>query len=272
MLAGPAVAELAASCSGLTVLVTSRSALNVRGEREVSLQPHLVRSTSGSSVAPAAVVLFCERAEAVGTDLGGTTAPSLAAEICARLDGLPLAIELAAARTRHMPLADLLRNLDHRLDLLVGGARDLPARQQAMRTTLDWSYALLDAPQMSLFRGLSVFRGSFGQEAAQAVAALRAHHEERGLVAALSALVDASLLAVQAGSSLLNLGTALVRAGRTAESSGLFARPVDLSGARRPALHRPHPDPAGIRRPGGWPARRGSRADRPGDAALGADR
>lgn len=199
--AGPAIAGLAASCPGLTVLVTSRSALNVRGEREVPLQPLPVRSTSGRSVAPAAVELFCERAKAVGADLGGTAVPSLAAEICARLDGLPLAIELAAARTRHMPLAELLVNLDHRLDLLVGGARDLPARQQAMRTALDWSYALLDGPQMSLFRGLSVFRGSFGQEAAEAVAASGARRDDRGLLAALSALVDASLLAVRPGSS-----------------------------------------------------------------------
>jgi predicted ATPase/transcriptional regulator with XRE-family HTH domain len=199
--AGPVIAELAASCPGLTVLVTSRSALNVRGEREVPLQPLPVRPASGSSPVPAAVELFCERAEAVGADLGGTAVPSLAAQICARLDGLPLAIELAAARTRHMPLADLLVNLDHRLDLLVGGARDLPARQQAMRTALDWSYALLDGPQMNLFRGLSVFRGSFGQEAARAVAAAGAHHDDRGPIAALSALVDASLLAVQPGSS-----------------------------------------------------------------------
>src|SRR5205814_1282338 len=83
------------------------------------------------------------------------------AEICARLDGLPLAIELAAARTRHMPVTELLDHLGHRLDLLVGGGRDLPARQQAMRTALDWSHALLDGPQMRLFRGLSVFGGGF---------------------------------------------------------------------------------------------------------------
>jgi predicted ATPase len=196
--AGPAIAELAASCAGLTVLVASRTALNLRGERQVPLRPLAVRATVGGQTAPA-VELFAERAQAVAADLAGPAARDAADGICARLDGLPLAIELAAARTRHMPVAELLANLDHRLDLLAGGARDLPARQRAMRSALDWSYALLDGPQMRLFRGLSVFGGSFGQEAAQAVAS--GADGEQTLISTLSALVDASLVTVQSGVS-----------------------------------------------------------------------
>jgi predicted ATPase/transcriptional regulator with XRE-family HTH domain len=198
--AGPAIAGLAASCPGLTVLVTSRSWLNVRGEQQVPLQPLPVRTTAGDNRAPA-VELFVERAQAVAAGLAGTATLDAAAEICARLDGLPLAIELAAARTRHMPVTELLANLGHRLDLLVGGARDLPARQQAMRAALDWSHALLDGPQMRLFRGLSVFVGGFGREAAQAVSATEVDDGGQALIAALSALADASLITVQAGVS-----------------------------------------------------------------------
>lgn len=198
--AGPAIAELAAGCPGLTVLVTSRTALNVRGERQVRLQPLAVRIAAGDQTAPA-VELFVERAQAVAADLEGAAGLGAVAEICSRLDGLPLAVELAAARTRHMPVTELLANLDHRLDLLVGGARDLPARQQAMRTALDWSHALLDGPQMRLFRGLSVFWGSFGREAAQAVTAATASDGEPAPISTLSSLVDASLVTVQSGVS-----------------------------------------------------------------------
>jgi predicted ATPase/transcriptional regulator with XRE-family HTH domain len=196
--AGPAIADLAASCPALTVLVTSRTGLNVRGEQQVPLQPLPVRTTAGDNGAPA-VELFVERAQAVAADLAGAEALDAAAEVCARLDGLPLAIELAAARTRHMPVTELLDDLGHRLDLLVGGGRDLPARQQAMRTALDWSHALLDGPQMRLFRGLSVFGGGFGREAAQAVAA--GADDEQALISTLSALADASLVIVQSGVS-----------------------------------------------------------------------
>ncbi len=199
LLAGSAIAELAADCPGLTVLVTSRTALNIRGERQVPLQPLPVRTTAGDQSTPAAVQLFVERAQAAATDLAGAHALDAAAEICTRLDGLPLAIELAAARTRHMPVTELLDDLGHSLDLLVGGARDLPVRQQAMRTALDWSYALLDGPQTRLFRGLSVFGGGFGREAAQAVAA--GADNEPALIATLSALADASLVTVQSGVS-----------------------------------------------------------------------
>jgi predicted ATPase/transcriptional regulator with XRE-family HTH domain len=197
--AGPAIADLAASCPALTVLVTSRTGLNVRGEQQVPLQPLPVRITAGDNRPPAAVELFAERAQAVAADLAGAEALDAAAEVCARLDGLPLAIELAAARTRHMPVTELRANLGHRLDLLVGGARDLPARQQAMRTALDWSHALLDGPQMRVFRGLSVFGGSFSREAAQAVTA--GADNEPALIATLSALADASLVTVQTGVS-----------------------------------------------------------------------
>jgi tetratricopeptide (TPR) repeat protein len=113
--------------------------------------------------------------------------------ICERLDGLPLAIELAAARTRHLSPANLLRQLEHCLDPLVGGARDLPARHQTMRAALDWSYDLLDEPQSRLFRALSVFRGGVGLDAAAEVAGVGL---ERAL-ALVSALVDASLVVLE---------------------------------------------------------------------------
>jgi predicted ATPase len=196
--AGPAIADLAASCPGLAVIVTSRTALNVRSERQVRLQPLAIRATTADAGPPAAIQLFTERAQAISADHAGSAAQDIAAQICARLDGLPLAIELAAARTRHMPVTELLANLGQRLDLLVGGARDLPARQQTMRTALDWSHGLLDRPQMRLFRGLSVFGESFGHEAAQAISP---GSEGEPVISTLSALVDASLVAVHPGAS-----------------------------------------------------------------------
>ncbi|MDQ3344763.1 MAG: helix-turn-helix domain-containing protein [Actinomycetota bacterium] len=192
---GPVIGELLAACPGLTALVTSRTPLHLRGEWQVPVQPLAVRIEAGESAEAPAVELFLERAAAVEPAFESTPdARALVSYICSRLDGLPLAIELAAARVRHMPLATLRTQLDHRLDALVGGARDLPLRQQTMRATMDWSYALLDAPEMRLFRGLAAFRGGFGKDAAAAMIQSAESLGTPDVMPALSALVDASLV------------------------------------------------------------------------------
>jgi predicted ATPase/DNA-binding XRE family transcriptional regulator len=154
--------DLLAACPGLAVVVTSRVALRVRGERELRVPP-----LAGSPAAE----LFRERASAMGVRLpdGGADADAVA-EICRRLDGLPLAIELAAARVALLPPAALLARLERRLPLLVAGPHDLPARQRTMRDAVAWSYDLLEDAERRLFRLLCVFAGGFTLEAATAVA------------------------------------------------------------------------------------------------------
>jgi tetratricopeptide (TPR) repeat protein len=146
------------------------------------------------------VELFLERAAAVGADIP-VTPENLAVlgEICSRLDGLPLAIELAASRVKHMSIGQLNIHLDHRLQPLVGGARDLPPRQQTMRGALDWSYALLGAPEMSLFRSLSVLRGSFGLDAVNWLTSSSGAPGGPDALTALSNLVDSSLVQAETG-------------------------------------------------------------------------
>jgi len=171
----PVVGDLLGSCPELKVLVTSRIPLRLYGEKEYPVPPlelpdpvrlpPLERLTQYE-----AVRLFVERAMAVKPDFGVTNenAPAVA-EICARLDGLPLAIELAAARTKLLPPEALLSRLGNRLKLLTGGARNLPARQQTLRGTIDWSYDLLDEDEKSLFGGLSVFAGGSTLEAIEEI-------------------------------------------------------------------------------------------------------
>ena len=169
------VAELLAAAPALTVLVTSRVPLHVQGEHE-RLVPPLTLPTNGDQPliehlsTSEAVRLFIERARAVKPDFEVTNAnvPTIAA-ICARLDGFPLAIELAAARTKFLGPQALLARLDSRLHLLTSGARDLPARQQTLRNTIDWSYTLLHAAEQTLFRRLAVFVGGCDVEAVTAV-------------------------------------------------------------------------------------------------------
>ncbi len=151
------VVDLVASSGALTVLVTSRAALHVRGEHEVALRPLDLPDEAGVGHigdlgAYSAVALFMERVRAVKPDLrlDNDTAP-LVADICCRLDGLPLAIELAAARVKHVPLPALRDELGNRLRVLTRGARDLPARHQAMRDTVAWSYELLQPSEQRLF-------------------------------------------------------------------------------------------------------------------------
>ena len=163
--AAPAVAELLAACPGLTVLVTSRAVLHLAGEHDVPVPPLALPRPADARVvervgAEAAVRLFVARARAARPDFALTeaNAPAVAA-ICRRLDGLPLAVELAAAWTKVLSPAALLERLERRLPLLTGGARDQPVRHQTMRNAIAWSYDLLDAAEQASFRRLSVFVG-----------------------------------------------------------------------------------------------------------------
>jgi predicted ATPase/DNA-binding CsgD family transcriptional regulator len=171
--ASPAIAALLVQCASLGVLATSRAALAVRGEYIVPVEPLAVPVTSGSVAdlgRSPAVALFVDRARSArsGFALTPENAPTVAA-ICARLDGLPLAIELAAARVAMLPPAALLARLEHALPTLTGGARDLPARQRTMRDAIAWSHDLLIPEEQSLFRRLAVFAGGFTLEAAEAI-------------------------------------------------------------------------------------------------------
>ena len=196
--AAPVIGELLAAAPGLTLLVTSRSALRLNGEHEFPVQPlPTPASASDSQLARirhyASVQLFLERARAVAPAFELTSENANAvAEICRRLDGLPLAIELAAARVRLLPPRALLARLDDRLSLLTGGPRDLPERQRTLRNTLDWSFELLPDDEQRLFRRLSVFPGSFDLDAAEDVCG---DADRPGkVIDTLSALIDASLI------------------------------------------------------------------------------
>ena len=163
--AAPTVAELLGSATDLKILVTSRFVLHVYGERELSVPPLALpdRRTAPSAAHLAqfeAVRLFVDRAQAARADFALVDEnASAVAEICQRLDGLPLAIELAAARVRALPPRAMLQRMERRLPLLTGGARDLPARQQTLRGAIAWSYDLLEPDEQALFRRLAVFRG-----------------------------------------------------------------------------------------------------------------
>lgn len=193
--AAPLVAELLGACSELYILVTSREGLHVRGEREYLVPPLAVPTRTNRSLLESpwqspAVELFIDRAKAVKPDLKITNETiSLISEICSRLDGLPLAIELAAARIRYMPPSQLLVRLEHRLEFLTGGARDLPERQKTLRNTIVWSYDLLNEDEQELFRGLSIFVGGCTFVAAETVSG-----ESDSILDELSSLVDKSLL------------------------------------------------------------------------------
>jgi predicted ATPase/uncharacterized membrane protein len=169
------VAELLGAAPRLRVLVTSRAVLRVRAEREFEVQPLEVPSATEAPQPRAiertsAVALFVERAREVKPSFALTEANAVAvAGICRRLEGLPLAIELATARLRLLTAESLLARLDERLRLLTGGARDLPERQQTMRGTIRWSYDLLEEPEQAVLRRLAVFAGGCTLEAAEAV-------------------------------------------------------------------------------------------------------
>ncbi len=173
--AAPSLVELLTACPRLTLLVTSRETLHVRGEREFPVLPlalpdpqHLPDGETLSRYG--AIALFCERAREVQPtfELTAEQAPLITA-ICVRLDGLPLALELAAARLKLLSLPALLERLEHRLAVLTGGPRDLPARQHTLRDTIAWSYELLSQEEQRLFRLLSAFVGGCELSAVEAV-------------------------------------------------------------------------------------------------------
>jgi predicted ATPase len=202
----PLLAELLAAAPGLVVLVTSRTVLRLSGEHEF-LVPPLPVPPADAAPEPAdlrryaSVGLFVERAHAAapGFELTDANAGAVA-EICRRLDGLPLAIELAAARVRLLPPRALASRLDQRFSVLTGGARDLPERQRTLRNTLDWSYGLLSAGEQALFARLGVFAGPFSLPAAEAVCA---PGEGQGggpgqVMEMLGSLVESSLVGAEA--------------------------------------------------------------------------
>ncbi len=193
------VRELLDACPALKVLVTSRVVLHIYGEHEFPVPP-LPLPAPDAVATPAAlmdcpsIALFVQRAAAGRPDftLTARNADDVVA-ICRRLDGLPLAIELAAARVKILAPADLLARLERRLELLTGGARDLPERQQTLRGAIKWSYDLLTPAEQTLFRRLSLFAGGCTLEGAEAVCDTR---EDLGvdLLDGVAALVDSSLL------------------------------------------------------------------------------
>ncbi len=174
--AAPLVAELLTACPRLRTLVTSRSRLRVGGEHEYPVPPLRLPDRSANPAASdlertEAVALFVHRARAVLPDfaLDRTNADTVA-EICRQLDGLPLAIELAAARSKVLSPPALLARLTNRLELLTGGMRDVPARLRTMRDAIAWSYDLLDADERALFRRMAVFAGGWPLAAAEHLA------------------------------------------------------------------------------------------------------
>jgi predicted ATPase/transcriptional regulator with XRE-family HTH domain len=215
--AAPLIADLLAAGPRLAVLVTSRARLRLRGEREMPVPPLAVPAVGDSPVHldevtnTAAVRLFVDRAGEVqpGFVLTQENAEAVV-EICRRLDGLPLAIELAAARVKVLPPAELRLRLQQRLPLLSGGARDLPLRQQTMRDAIAWSYDLLLAEEQNLFRRLAVFAGGATLDAAEWVVggsawgvddgpAPTTQHPAPCILDLLASLVDQSLLRTSEG-------------------------------------------------------------------------
>jgi predicted ATPase/DNA-binding SARP family transcriptional activator len=179
--AAPSIARLLESAPRVKVIVTSRAPLRVAAEREVPVPP---------LADDEAAELFIARAQAADPNFALTEQNAGAvAELCARLDGLPLAIELAAARTKLLPPAALLSRLGNRLELLTGGRRDAPRHQQTLRMTLDWSYDLLDPDAQRLFAQLGVFAGGWTLPSAEAVCG-----GHSSVLEGLAALVDESLV------------------------------------------------------------------------------
>jgi predicted ATPase len=154
------IAHLLAAVANLTVLATSRAPLRLSGEHCYRVRP----LAAGNAAA-----LFIARAEAAGADRAIDDEQAIVDAICGRLDGLPLAIELAADGARLLPLPALLERLEHRLTLLTGGPRDLPTRQRSLRATLEWSWEALEQPERMLLGRLTVFEGGASLEAAEAV-------------------------------------------------------------------------------------------------------
>lgn len=199
--AGSDIASLLSACPTVTVLATSRELLRIRGERVVIVPPldHLPTGNADESIPPA-IRLFVDRATAVRPEFAlSPDNLGVIADICQRLDGLPLAIELAASRANHLTPEGLLHRLDRRLPLLVGGSRDLPDRLKTMRNAIAWSYDLLSPDEQIVFRRLAVFPGGFRLDAAESVITETTEgtgHPLKGdsVIDALGSLVEKSLI------------------------------------------------------------------------------
>jgi len=228
--------ELVTRAPTLSILVTSRVVLRVQGEHEFVVPPLEVPDLASSAglldiAASPSVQLFVERARAVDPSFTLTKESAAAvAEICVRLDGLPLAIELAAARINLLAPAAIVARLEHRLRLLTRGARDLPERHQTLRGAIDWSYELLSEAERRLFGRLSVFAGGCTVEAAEAVCG--SDRLGTGVLDGIDALLDASLL--QRESRVEQAGGTRVHMLETIREFALevFARDDDLEAVR----------------------------------------
>jgi predicted ATPase len=204
--AAPTVTELLAASPGLKVLATSRTPLGLYGEKEYAVPPLSVPDVKHlpdlkTLFQYEAVRLFIERAKSAKVDFEVTdeSAPTVA-EICVRLDGLPLAIELAAARIKMLPPKAMLQRLGSRLKLLTGGARDLPERQRTLRGTIEWSFALFEEGEQVLFTRLAVFSGGRTLEAMEAICDAEGDLPGDALEG-VSSLLDKSLLRQEEGTN-----------------------------------------------------------------------
>jgi len=198
--AAPQLAELLEACPLLTVLVTSRAVLHLRGERQIPVLPLPVPPASGpleEIAANESVSLFVQRARATNPSFNLTeTNAAHVAEICRRLEGLPLAIELAAARTRLLTPQHLLERLNDGFALLTGGSPEV-VRQQTLRNTLAWSYDLLPEPEKVLFRRMGIFAGGVSLKAAEDLADVLTAGDAPALLERMASLVDNSLVVQQ---------------------------------------------------------------------------
>ena len=234
--AAPVLAGLLEAAPKLSVLATSRELLRITGEREYAVPPLPVPALADDATtleANPCIQLFANRAKAVRPDFRLTPENTLSvAEICRRLDGLPLAVELAAARTRILSPAELLTRLDSRLAELRSGARDAPERQRTLRATIDWSHDLLSGMEQRVFARLSVFAGGWTREAAEAICA-----DDLGIdvLEGLESLVDKSLVSLMADgddmSRFTMLETIREYAGERLEASGESGVVRDLHAA-----------------------------------------
>jgi predicted ATPase len=197
--AAPLIAELITIAPRLKVLVTSRARLHICGEHEFSVPSLTLPDMGSASSLPVleknpTIALFMERARAVKPNFELTEENAVAvATICRRLDGLPLAIELAAARIKLLSASAMQSRLESRLQLLTGGAKDLPLRQQTLRGTIDWSYDLLSSAEQALFRRVSVFAGGCTLEGVEAVCNTK-QDLQLDVLEGMESLVDKSLI------------------------------------------------------------------------------
>ena len=233
--AAPEVADLVQSCPGLRIVTTSRTPLRIAAERDFALAPLGLPPQSGSEspkslAAYPSVALFVERGRAARSSFALTTENTDAVgAVCRRLDGLPLALELAAARLRLLTPEALLEKLDHALGVLTSGQRDVPERQRALRATIDWSHSLLTEPEQRLFRRLAVFAGGCTVADVESVCA----DGDEDVLDHLESLVDKALVqADAAGDRLRLLQTIGEYAAERLEAAG-EARDVALRHARR---------------------------------------